>query len=184
MFIQTQKPKGSSKVKKKYLPAVLFCIIIALGFCSCSSKYDKPVACREIITALTEQEINLPAGILYSLNISEGEDGYISEDLLCALYGYGKLPEETKSWIDVSFYISSRAHPCEFAAVLCNSPSAAQDTAKLFCKRLDTLKNSWNNDELSYYLKNAEVVIIKNYVLLLVSADSENAKSIASEIIR
>ena len=117
-------------------------------------------------------------------NISEGEDGYISEDLLCALYGYGKLPEETKSWIDFSFYISSRAHPCEFAAVLCNSPSAAQDTAKLFCKRLDTLKNSWNNDELSNYLKNAEVVIIKNYVLLLVSADSENAKSIASEIIR
>lgn len=147
-------------------------VLIFLQMNSCAYKKVE-ATCTEIVLAAMESETKLPAGTLYSLSASEGEKGYMSESFIFALYGKC----DTTLWLDASIYISNRLYPCEIAVIHCDSPTTAEDTAKLFCKRLTVLQNSWESSDTEYNCK-SEVFIVRNYVAMIVSSDIQNTKRI------
>jgi hypothetical protein len=126
---------------------------------------------------LTDAEIGLPAGRYYSLTASEGDDEYLSDSLLKALYGNGSLPSVTEGWVDCALYLPILDHPCEFAVIYCRDRDSADDTARLLCARLGVIKNAKNTPEYSNVLEGGMVTVTGNYALLIISSDSEAALS-------
>lgn len=166
------------KSKKKSLFKLLFRMVqvsltVLIFFQICACTHTNEVSCHEIMSEAMESEVNLPAGTLYSLSAGEGEKGYMSESFLYAMYG----DVDTSLWLDASIYVSSRLYPCEIAVIQCNSPTAAEDMAKLFCKRLTILKNAWDNSEKEYKYS-SEVLIVGNFVAMVLSSDAQNTKRI------
>ena len=167
---------------KMLIPFFLIACVL-LSSCAYSSEI---VPCYDIICALTSLEISLPAGKTYSHDATEGEDEYISESLLCALFAEGGDIPLLESWIDYALFLPSSNHPCEFIVILCDTPSSAKDTARLLCRRLNTIKSvkkESEHAEYDVYLDNAEVIISRNYVLLIISSDSTAAKKKALSMI-
>ena len=160
----------------------IFLVIFALLFStSCSAKEYVP--CRQVLGALVDSEVGLPAGKIYDMRAS-GQDGeFLSDSLLCSLLGNGAMPAVRDSWIDGALFLSLGAHPCEFAVFLCDSRDAAQDTARLFCSRLDSVKTLKGDGKYASMLDSACVCIIRNYVVLIISSDSDTARSVARKII-
>ena len=193
---------------KKFLSAAIslcLALFIVLGLCSCGYS-NEIVPCENIVKAITDSEIGLPAGKIYSASAGEGESGYIPDSLLNSLFGGGGKISLFDSWIDYSFFMPSSAHPCEIVVILCDSPENAKDTARLLCRRLNTIKSvkgdgnratpfgiteaqngAQQNDEsspdYSAYLDGAEVTISRNYVLLIISSDTAAAKKTALALI-
>lgn len=167
---------------KMLIPFFLIASVL-LSSCAYSSEI---IPCRDIISELTSLEINLPAGKIYSSYAREGEDEYISESLLRALFAEGGEIALLESWIDYALFLPSGNHPCEFIAILCDTPSSAKDTARLLCRRLNAIKSvkkEGERTEYDAYLDNAEVIISRNYVLLIISSDSAAAKKKALSMI-
>lgn len=165
---------------------ISFFIVISILLCSlnsCALREKEYIPCLDILTAMIEGEIGLPAGKHYSYEYDEGEEGYISDSLCAALFGNGSYPEEAEGWLDMAFFIPTASHPCEFTVIYCNSPDSCEDTASLLCRRLGILRSAWEDDPLKKYVDNAAVCIIGNYVLLIVSSDTPTAQKIASEAI-
>ena len=154
-------------------------LLFPLSSCAASSTPD----CREILTAMTDAEIGLPAGKTYSLRAKKGDDEYLSEHLLNSLYGDGERPVMADGWIDIAIFLSLSDHPCEFAVFLCDSKDTATDTARMLCHHIDVIRTANEGLQFSHYLDNATVTIIKNYVLMIISSDSENILKVASKII-
>ena len=160
----------------------MFLIVFFLLFStSCSAKEYTP--CREALGALTNTEIGLPSGKFYDMHAPEGDSEFLPDSLLCSLFGNGAMPAVRDSWIDGALFLSLGAHPCELAVFLCDSHDAAQDTAKLFCARIDSVKTLKGGDEYASMLDGARVCIIRNYVILIISSDSATAESIARKAI-
>ena len=157
---------------------VLFSFLIP----SCAQK--ELIPCREILEALTNAEIGLPAGQIYDLAATEGDDEYLDERLINSLFGEGASPPMRSGWIDLALFLPSSSHPCEFAIFLCDTPDTATDTARILCRRLDIVKTSKKDDVNSYILDSATVTIIGNYVLLIISSDTQNAIKIAANLMR
>ena len=160
-------------------------LIILLVMCfafsvSCSAK--RP-SCRQALGTLIESEVGLPAGKIYDMSAIEGDFEFLPESLLCALLGNGAMPAVRDSWIDGALFLSLGTHPCEFAVFLCDSRDAAQDTARLFCSRIDSVKTLKGGGEYSDMLENTRVCIIKNYVVLIISSDSATAESVVRKAI-
>ncbi len=200
--------------KYKFKPLAAVCLLLStlLLLPSCSYK-DKLVPCEEIVRAMTDIEIGLPAGKIYSASAREGEDGYIPDSLLNSLFGEGGRIPLFDGWLDYSFFMPSSAHPCEIVVILCDTPVTADDTARLLYRRLGTIKTVKGNDnskassptassdisdrdfdrdsdrdfdrdsERAAYLDTAEVTVCRNYVLLIISADTAAAKKCALAMI-
>ena len=168
---------------KKLRYIALFVLLFLLGntLCACSSAEKTP--CREILTAMTDAEVGLPAGTVYDARADRDGDRLPSESLLGALYGNGKMPPVSDSWLDCALFLSLSEHPCEFAVFLCNSHDAAVDTARLLCSRLDVIKTLKSNGEYGSMLDGARVTVIKNYALLIISSDSDNAERVAKKTV-
>lgn len=176
---------------KNFLSAAIsLCLALftVLGLCSCGYS-NEIVPCENIVKAITDSEIGLPAGKIYSASAGEGESGYIPDSLLNSLFGGGGKISLFDSWIDYSFFMPSSVHPCEIVVILCNSPENAKDTARLLCRRLNTIRNvkddsqNINATDLALYLDGAEVTISRNYVLLIISSDTAAAKKTALALI-
>ncbi len=147
---------------------------------SCSAK--RPT-CRQALGALVDSEVGLPAGKIYDMKAAEGDGEFLPDSLLCALLGNGAMPAVRDSWIDGALFLSLGTHPCEFAVFLCDSRDSAQDTARLFCSRIDSVKTLKGDGEYAPMLDGARVCIIKNYVILIISSDSDTAESVARKTV-
>ena len=165
--------------KFRLFASLVLILSISLNLCSCVQGKDRP-SCLSVILSLTNAEVRLPAGKIYHSKANHGEDAFISEHLLSALYGNGKMPEVCDGWIEYSFFLS-HLHPCEFAVIYCNSHNNATDTAKLLCKRISSIKSAKADSE--GILQNARVIILHNYVLLIISSDTESAIKIVKSLI-
>ncbi|MBE6584789.1 MAG: hypothetical protein E7649_07465 [Ruminococcaceae bacterium] len=162
------------------LPIVALLLpLIVITLCSCGNK--KLVTCREVIASLTESEVGLPAGKVYDMRADEGNDEHLAASLLCALYGNGGKPTAADSWVDCAIFLSATEHPCEFAVFLCDSRDSAIDTARALSMRLDTVRLTKKAPQYCQMLESARVTIIKNYVVLIISSDAENALKTAKK---
>lgn len=175
--------KYTAKYKIKIIAAALLAASLLLSLFSCAYS-DKIVPCEEIIEALTKAEINLPAGKIYSSSAKEGESDYIPPSLINSLFGEGGRIALLDGWLDYAFFMPSSSHPCEFVAILCDTPSTAKDTARLLCHRLNTIKKVKCSEDFAAYLDSAEVTICRNYVLLIISSDTATAKKSAMTLLK
>lgn len=165
----------------KKTAALLLSLLLTLSLlCSCGQKEENS-SCLSVLEAMTGAEIGLPAGKVYSL--SENKENHLSESLISSLYGNGALPAIAKEWLDCALFVSTLAHPCEFAVVYCADRNTAEDTAKLFAARLNSLKSLKPDDNYGNMLDSARIAICGNFVLMIVSSDSENALKIAKKLI-
>lgn len=170
------------KRKSRLFAAILLIFAALLSLCACAHA-DKTVPCVDIVKAVTNIEIGLPAGKIYSSTADEGEEGYIPDSLLSSLFGEGKHISLFDGWIDCAFFMPSSAHPCEIVAILCDTPVTADDTARLLYRRLNTVKTVKSEEKYANYIDNAEVNVCHNYVLLIISADTNAAKKAALSVI-
>lgn len=161
--------------------ALISIILIFLLFPSCSAR--EHMSCREVLLEMTGAEVGLPSGKIYSMNAPRGDDEYLSEHLINSLYGDGSTPVMADGWLDLALFLPSSSHPCEFAVFLCDSRDTANDTARMLCRRLDVIRHTKNSSELSYYFDSASVTVKGNYVLLIISSDTESAINTAVKII-
>lgn len=164
---------------KKRLLAFLLLSILFLSACSRTQ-----TACPEqVLSALTEAEIGLPAGQLYLSSAPEDDAAYLSPDLMAALYGQGEPPWQLSLVEDYGIFLSTAQHPCEFAVFQTYAHSDTDDVAAMCCTRLDALRIHYKDTQYAYYLQQARVIVIDKYVLLLVSSDTENALRAARRVL-
>ena len=161
--------------------AAFLILLLPFSFVACGriEKND----CREILSKMTDAEVGLPSGKVYSMKAARGDDEYLSEHLINSLYGEGGTPVMSDGWLDLAVFLPSSAHPCEMAVFLCDSRDTANDTARMLCRRLDSLRQAKGNGELSYYFESASVTVRGNYVLLVISSDTESILKIAAKAI-
>ena len=164
---------------KKILSFLIILFILALPSCA---ERNIP-SCREVLGEIIAAEVGIPAGKVYSFTPPEGDSEHPPDSLIAVLYGNGEKPVMAGGWLDVAFFLPSSSHPCELAVFLCDSEDTAIDTARMLCCRLDTLRIAKGAEEYAHYLDKANVTVIRNYVLFLVSSDTENALKVASKII-
>ena len=163
--------------------AAVFFAFLSLVFClsSCADqKSDSNTTCRDILSAMLECEVALPAGKIYCATAPFGSEEYLSDSTLSSIIGNGKMPEICKSWLDCAFFLAIKDHPCELAVIYCQNRDAAMDTAKLLTSRLASSKLL--KDESSYF-ENAKVTVIGNYALLIVSSDPDATLHVLKEVI-
>lgn len=152
-----------------------------VGLFSCM-RVEKYVSCRYILETMMTAELSLPAGEVYDMQAANGDDEYLSRALLRALLPDNSMIDITEDWLDCAIFLPSSEHPCEFFAVLCQNRDAAKDTASILGTRLASIRLA--KEDEGGMLEGAKVVIYGNYVLLIVSSDSENALRSAKSVIR
>ena len=168
-------------MKKRFFIIFLALSILILSACS-NRESDFPI-CHDVVNAICDGEISLPAGKIYYKSASAGEDGYISDDMLSATLGGGKSLSIFELWDDIALFLPSSDHPCEIIAIHCASVADTSDTALLLSSRLSDIKNA-KADKYPEYFDDCKIFIIKNYVLMIVSSDRENAFKIAKDCIK
>ena len=168
-------------MKKIFL--CFLCLLLVLGMCVGGCACGKRSSALAVLTAIKDSEIGLPAGRIYLSGATVGEAEYASDNLISSLYGGGSMPPERDGWLEFAIFLSSGQTPCELAVFLCASPMWAYDTAKMLCRRLDTLKHALKDSLYADRVNAAEVIISGNFCLMLLSSDVSAAKKIAlSEI--
>lgn len=166
-------------MKKLLCYILIFCTLL---FTSCGKNENHALLCYEMVQALCEEELSLPAGIIYSSRAKEGDDGYIKKQLLASILGNGKQLDIFNFWDDIAIFLPSGASACEFIVIHCIDSKNIQDTARLLSTRLNDLKNSKGKKYPEYFEK-CEILTIKNYVIMTVSRDVPNTHKVAKEII-
>ena len=159
----------------------VFLIIFSLP--SCSLLQGETSSCREIVGAMAKAEIGLPAGVFYSSSAPKGDEEFLSNTLMCALFGNGSFSTLSKDWIDAAVFLSLKESPCEFAVILCASRYAAIDTAKLFSSRISAIKITTNDPKYKEMTETATATVIRNYAILIISTDPQNALKAAKKAI-
>lgn len=162
----------------KRTAAIFFAILIlTFSLVSCS-RGSETRSCRQILGAMVEGEISLPAGRFYSATAERGDEEYLSESLISSLFGGGSYPKVANGWLDAALYLSFGTHPCEFAIILCRDRDVAHDTADLLLSRLSAIKLVKIDPQYESLLENASVTLVGNYALLIISSDTKNALKI------
>lgn len=165
----------------KKTAALFLSVFLLISLLSSCSNEKKAPSCLTVLEAMTLAEVGLPAGRIYSL--ASEDDGYLSDSLIKALYGNGSLPAIAQSWIDCAVFISTLGHPCELAVVYCTDRNAAEDTARLFGSRLNSLRALKSDEQHGNMLDLAQISIRGNFVLMIISSDPDNALKIAKKLI-
>lgn len=161
--------------------AAFLILLLPFSFVACGRQEN--TSCREILHAMTEAEIGLPTGKVYSMHSPDGDGEQLPDKLIARIFGEGTTPAVASGWLDLALFLSTSAHPCEFAVILCDSEDTATDTARLLCRRLDAIRTAKGAGEYAKLTENATVTVIGNYALLIISSDTENAIKSASKII-
>lgn len=160
----------------KMIAICTLCAVLLLSGCAESATPE------DLVRALVANEIGARDGRTYYFSASEGNDAYLSDDMLLSLYGFER---ELSGLSDGAIYLSGSFHPCEFAVFACDSTATAEDIALYLRSRLDTLdKNAavaapfcdMTVEEYRAYIENAAVVISGRYVALIISSDTPSAK--------
>ncbi len=163
---------------KTWVYTVLLTLTVLL--CSCA-RADASSA--QVLSALIDAEIGLPAGQIYLSAASEDDASYLSPDLVAALYGEGELPWQLSLLEDYGLFLSTAQHPCEFAVFRVRARSDTDDVAAMCLSRLDALRIHYKDTAYAAYLQNARVVVSGNYVLLLISSDTAHALGAAKRVL-
>ena len=159
---------------------LLFLTASMLLLCACDKEH---ATAAQVLSALIDAEIGLPAGQIYLSAAPEDDASYLSPDLVAALYGEGELPWQLSLLEDYGLFLSTAQHPCEFAVFRVRARSDTDDVAAMCLARLDTLRIHYKNTQYASYTQNARVVVIGKYVLLLISSDPEHALRAAKGVI-
>lgn len=162
--------------------ATFFIVIVLFSFVSCGRRELPP--CEDVLNEMMDAEVGLPAGKTYSLRATRGENEFLSESLINSLYGEGGVPPMREGWLDIALFMPLSAHPCELAVFLCNSSDTAKDTARLLCRRLDIIRVARGGEQYVSIIDNAKIAVVGNYVLFIVSSDSENCLKAAKKALR
>lgn len=162
--------------------ATFFIVIVLFSFVSCGRR-ELPL-CEDVLNEMMDAEVGLPAGKTYSLRATRGENEFLSESLINSLYGEGGVPPMREGWLDIALFMPLSAHPCELAVFLCNSSDTAKDTARLLCRRLDIIRVARGGEQYVSIIDNAKIAVVGNYVLFIVSSDSENCLKAAKKALR
>jgi hypothetical protein len=160
---------------------LILTLLLLFSLPSCAAR--KTPSCRDILGEIMLSEIGLPAGKVYSMSAPDGNDEHLPDTLIARLFGDGTTPSVASGWLDLALFLPSSSHPCEFAVILCDSEDTATDTARLLCRRLDAIRTVKGEGEFSSMIETATVTVIENFVLLIISSDTENAIKSASKII-
>lgn len=171
--------KNEGYMKKLLCCILIFCILLSA---SCAKNESNTPLCYEIVQSLCEEELSLPAGIIYSSRAKEGEDGYIKKQLLASILGNGKQLDIFNFWDDIAIFLPSGDGACEFIVIHCTHSDNIPDTARLLSTRINDLNNSKGEKHPEYFEKR-EILTVKNYVIMAVSKDVPNAHKIAKDII-
>ena len=158
----------------------LFLIFCLFSLSACAKDSPAP---EQVLTALVEAEIGLPPGNMYLSHAEAHEDSYLSDDMICDLYGNGELPWQLSLVQDYGIFLSSAQHPCEFAVFVCYSRSDTDQVATMCHARLDALRAHYKGTDYASYTQNARVAVIGRYVLLLISSDAEHALRAARRVL-
>jgi hypothetical protein len=153
--------------------AVFLCILLLISTLPSCTDREQHASCRAVLEAMMQAELSLPAGKIYHMKTDGKKNEHLSKALICALLPGDSMLGVTEDWLDCAVFLPSSDHPCEFFVVLCQNRDAAEDTALLLGARLATIKRA--KEDRGGMLESAKVVIYGNYVLLIISADSENA---------
>ncbi len=151
---------------------IIIATLILLMLASCSRPLP---ATKDILNSILVEEKNLPDGDVFLSGVTDGES-FASDSLLLSLYSDDGELREREEWIEFAIFLSRAPHPCEFAVILCSSPSSVTDTQKLLCRRLNKLKKAWSGTAYSAYTEDAEVLTSGNFCILLVSSDTKAAR--------
>ncbi len=163
----------------KRFPLLLLVLIICLNLvCSCK---EELLPCKEILERMINAETELTAGKIYDLSAAVGDERFISDDMLCALYGDIGVNKIKDSWIDGALFLSLTDSPCEFAVFYCDSRDTATDTAALLCSRLSSIRTAKAQDKYKPMLSSAKVTVCGNYAFLIISRDCDNALKVAED---
>ena len=164
----------------KRIAAIFFAIFTFLTLASCQER--KAVPCRDVLTHMMDNEVDLPAGRVYSSNAEGGSDEFLPDSLISALFCNGSMPKIAEGWLDCALFLSLNEHPCELAVVYCQDRDTALDTAKLLNTRIGEVKKQ-KGEQYAQMLDSAKVTVIGNYAVMAISTDSENAISKAKKAI-
>ena len=164
-------------IKKPLSLLLIICLLLLAG---CARQEPLP---EQVLSALTDAEVGLPAGQVYLSSAPEDSEQYLPSDLISALYGQGEPPWQLALIEDYGIWLSNAQHPCEFAVFRCYARSDTDLVAAMCHARLDALCVHYKNTEYAPYLQNAKVAVIGKYVLLLVSSDAQHALQIARQTI-
>lgn len=158
----------------------LFLIFCLFPLSACAKDSPAP---EQVLSALVEAEIGLPPGQIHLASAEAHEDAYLSDDMICDLYGNGELPWQLSLVQDYGIFLSSAQHPCEFAAFLCYSHSDTDRVATMCHARLDALRAHYTDTDFASYTQNARVAVVGKYVLLIISSDAEHALRAARRVL-
>lgn len=173
-------------MKRNFSILLLMLTLLHIAFFCLSScaQRENTLSCRDVLDAMMSAEPALPSGKVYDMAAEAGEGEYLSANLIRALLLNDSLPDATRDWLDCAFYLSTLAHPCELAAVLCRDHDTAKDTATLFSARLAAIRLTKTDEKYAGLLSDARIVILDNYVLFIVSSDPDGVLKAARSAIR
>ena len=161
---------------------LILTLLLLFSLPSCAAR-EMPT-CRDILGEIMQSEIGLPAGKVYSMHAPDGDGEQLPDKLIARIFGEGTTPAVASGWLDLALFLPTSAHPCEFAVILCDSEDTATDTARMLCRRLDSIRTAKSEGEYARLAENATVTVIGNYAMLIISSDTPNAMRTAAKIIR
>ncbi len=156
------------------------CLLLVFTLCGCAKEN---ATAAQVLDALVESEIGLPAGQIHLSCAPEDSAAYLSPELMAALYGEGELPWQLSLAQDYGIFLNTAQHPCEFAVFRCYARSDTDEIAAMCLSRLDALRIHYKNTQYASHTQNARVVVIGKYVLLLISNDPEHALDAAERVL-
>lgn len=171
-------------VKIKRSLCLLFALVPLFCLCSCG-RDEKSV--KDVISAMSAAEKNAPAGKVYISSAVPGEPGYISEKLVTALFGDGKIPAALEVVDSFAVRLSSFASSYEYAVFKAKTTDDTAEIAKMLRQRADAVKNFANNggsDGKTNSENPAEIFISGKFVILLITSDNESMRAAAKGAIR
>ena len=171
-------------VRMKRSLCLLFALVPLFCLCSCGND-EKSV--KEIISAMSAAEKNAPAGKIYLSYAVPGEAEYISEKLVTALFGDGKVPAALEVVDSFAVRLSSFAANYEYAVFKAKTTDDTAEIAKMLRRRADAVKkyagikkdngNTSSDDP-------AEIFISGKFVVLLITSDNTSMRTAANSAIR
>lgn len=162
----------------KRIITTLLTISVIFTLASCK----KPASPAEAVSAIVDAETGRPAGKLYRLSSSEGENGYVSDLMIADVYGFDR---SLKGLEDGAIWLSESFHPFEAAVFLCGDYRSAEDIALSLKNRLRTLQMNaseasafceMTDTEYKSYVDRGIVIISGELVAFIISSDPEAAK--------
>lgn len=157
---------------------ITLCLLCAMSGCG------EEAETGEVVRAMCETQMGLPAGQMYDSGAVAGEAGYAEDEMLAAMYGSGELPPEFESVNHFSIRLCGFALPYEFAVFRCVSADDAYEVAQMCLRRAHHLRVSCRETEFEKVADGALVSVMGKYVLMAVGEDAASAMEAGRQAIR